>query len=108
EDSKVAAAGWDGDTYVFYSPVGSSDYLFAWRSRWETSQDMHEFFNQSREYGLARWGIPTANTSTAVTWESETDGTILMRRAGNDVLWLMGSKAVNFDEALNLLQDFGN
>jgi hypothetical protein len=31
-----------------------------------------------------------------------------MRRAGNDVLWLMGSKAVNFDEALNLLQDFGN
>jgi hypothetical protein len=108
EDSKVAAAGWDGDTYVFYSPVGSSDYLFAWRSRWETSQDMHEFFNQSREYGLARWGIPTANTSTVVTWESETDGTILMRRAGNDVLWLMGSKAVNFDEALNLLQDFGN
>jgi hypothetical protein len=108
EDSKVAAAGWDGDTYVFYSPVGSSDYLFAWRSRWETSQDMNEFFNQSREYGLARWGIPTANTSTVVTWESETDGTILMRRAGNDVLWLMGSKAVNFDEALNLLQDFGN
>jgi hypothetical protein len=108
EDSKVASAGWDGDTYVFYSPAGSNDYLFAWRSRWETSQDMHEFFNQSREYGLARWGIPTANTSTAVTWESETDGTILMRRAGNDVLWLMGSKAVNFDEALNLLQDFGN
>lgn len=108
EDAKVAAAGWGGDTYVFYSPVGSSDYLFAWRSRWETSQDMNEFFNQSREYGLARWGIPISNTSTGVTWESETDGTILMRRAGNDVLWMMGTSAADMNEALTLLQDFGN
>ena len=108
EDSKVASAGWDGDTYVFYSPAGSNDYLFAWRSRWETSQDMNEFFNQSREYGLARWGIPTTNTSTGVEWESETEGTIVMRRAGNDVLWLMGSTAVDLKEALEQLQDFGS
>lgn len=108
DDSLSAAAGWAGDTYVFYSPENSSDYLFAWRSQWETSQDMDEFFNQSREYGLARWGIPTSNFSTAVSWESESEGFITMRRNGNDVLWLMGTYDSDLKEALNLLQDFGS
>lgn len=108
EDSKTAAAGWGGDSYVFYSPVDSEDYLFAWRSTWETGQDMDEFFNQSREYGLARWGIPVSNSSTAVTWESDADGVITMRRSGNDVLWLMGSSGTTLKEALTLLQDFGS
>ncbi len=108
DDSAAAAAGWAGDSYVYYSPVDSSDYLFAWRSNWETSQDMDEFFNQSREYGLARWGIPTSNSSTAVSWESETEGMIMMRRSGNDVLWLMGTNETDLKEALTLLQDFGN
>jgi hypothetical protein len=107
-DSVTAAAGWSGDTYVYYSPTGSNDYLFAWRSCWETSQDMDEFFNQSRDYGMARWGTPASNSSTAVTWQTETDGVITMRRTGNDVLWLMGTYQDDIDEALNLLQDFGN
>jgi hypothetical protein len=108
EDSKTAAAGWGGDTYVYYTPADSGDYLFIWRSNWETSQDMNEFFNQSREYGLARWGIPTTNSSTAVSWEAESEGFITMRRSGNDVLWLMGTHAEDLQEALTLLQDFGN
>jgi len=108
EDSKTAAAGWGGDSYVFYSPTDSEDYLFAWRSTWETGQDMDEFFNQSREYGLARWGIPASNSSTAVTWESDADGVITMRRSGNDVLWLMGSSGTTLKEALTLIQDFGS
>ena len=108
EDSTAAAAGWAGDTYVYYTPADASDYLFAWRSRWETSDDMNEFFNQSREYGLARWGIPSSNSSTAVSWESDTEGVITMRRTDNDVLWLLGSSETDVKEALNLLQDFGN
>lgn len=106
EESKMAAAGWGGDTYVYYAPADSSDYLFAWRSTWETSPDMNEFFNLSREYGLARWGSPTDNTSTKVSWDSQTDGIITMRRNANDVLWLMGTSKTVLDEALNLLQDF--
>jgi hypothetical protein len=108
EDSAAAAAGWAGDTYVYYTPSDSNDYLFAWRSRWETGDDMNEFFNQSREYGLARWGTPSSNSSTVVSWESETEGSITMRRTDNDVLWLMSSSEADLQEALNLLQDFGN
>jgi len=108
EDSATAAAGWAGDTYVYYTPSDSNDYLFAWRSRWETGDDMNEFFNQSREYGLARWGTPSSNSSTVVSWESETEGSITMRRTDNDVLWLMSSSEADLQEALNLLQDFGN
>lgn len=107
-DSKTATSGWGGDTYVFYAPQNSEDYLFAWRSNWETGQDMDEFFNQSREYGLARWGIPVFKSSTAVKWESETDGVIIMRRSGNDVLWLMGTSGETLKEALLLLEDFGS
>ena len=108
EDSKTAAAGWGGDSYVFYAPTGSDDYLFAWRSTWETGDDMDEFFNQSREYGLARWGIPVSNSSTAVAWESDTDGMIMMRRTGNDVLWLMGSSDQLLKDALVQIKDFGS
>jgi len=31
-----------------------------------------------------------------------------MRRTDNDVLWLMSSSEADLQEALNLLQDFGN
>jgi len=105
--AKQAAAGWAGDTYVYYSAQGTGDYLLSWRSRWETVEDMDEFFILSKEYGVARWGEPVSSFSTEVHWNSESDGQIIMRRKGSDVLWLMGSSENVVEKALTLLQDSG-
>ena len=108
ESSKAAAAGWNGDTYVYYAPEGLSSFLFAWRSTWETPADAEEFFSMSRDYGLARWGIPVKNSNGIVTWDSPVDGRITMRMVGSDILWVMGSSEGLVADALAVIEDFGN
>jgi len=108
ESSKAAAAGWDGDTYVYYAPEDLSSFLFAWRSTWETPADAEEFFSMSRDYGLARWGIPVQNSNGIVTWDSPVDGRITMRMVGSDILWVMGSSEGLVADALAVIEDFGN
>jgi len=48
-----------------------------------------------------------SSLSTEVHWNSESDGQIIMRRKGSDVLWLMGSSENVVEKALTLLQDSG-
>lgn len=108
EESKAAAAGWGGDTYVYYANEDLSEHLFAWRSTWENPLDTEEYFNMSRNYGLARWGIPVQNISGLVTWDSPVDGRITMRLKGSDVLWVIGSSEGLVADALAEIRDFGN
>ena len=107
-ESKAAAAGWEGDTYVYYAPEDLEGYLFAWRSTWETPIDAEEFFALSRDYGLTRWGIPVQNSTGTVTWDSQTEGRITMRVKESEVLWVMGSSESLVANALTLIEDFGN
>ena len=106
DDAKEAAAGWGGDTYVYYSSTENNDYLFAWRSTWEGTTDTNDYYDLSRKYGLARWGIPDVNTGTVVSWTSASDGKVTIRRSGSDVLWLMGSTDDLVDHALEVIGDF--
>jgi hypothetical protein len=108
DTAKTAAAGWAGDTYLYYAKDDSSDYLFTWRSLWESPQDANEFFDLSRSYGKARWGIPEDDSSWSVSWTSDTDGKITMRKSGESVLWLMSSTAELNSSALNLFTDFSH
>lgn len=105
-ESQKAAAGWDGDTYVYYGSTDSTGYLFAWRSTWEGKTDTNEYFDLSRKYGLARWGIPDVNNTNVVSWTSATDGKVTLRRSGSDVLWVMGSSQDLVDHALEVIGDF--
>jgi hypothetical protein len=107
-ESKAAAAGWEGDTYVYYAPEDLEGYLFAWRSTWETPIDAEEFFALSRDYGLTRWGIPVQNSTGTVTWDSQTEGRITIRVKESEVLWVMGSSESLVANALTLIEDFGN
>ena len=104
--SKAAAAGWGGDTYVFYAPENSEDYMFAWQSKWDSSTDANEFYDLSIDYGMARWGIPEKKADNQVTWSSDTDGMVTIRRTATDVLWLMGSQEDVINIALPLLPEF--
>lgn len=106
EDSKDAAAGWGGDTYVYYSPDDSTDYFFAWQSTWDSKTDTLEFFDLAVDYGMARWGIPDKKLDDQVTWTSTTDGKITISRNKTDVLWLMGSSQDVLDLTLPLFPDF--
>lgn len=108
EKSKTAAAGWGGDTYVYYATADLNAHLFAWRSTWDTPADAGEYFEMSRDYGLARWGIPLQNDSSVVTWDSASDGRITMRQNGADVLWVIGSSPDVTADALAEIEDFGN
>ncbi|HNS07453.1 MAG TPA: hypothetical protein PKK09_05790 [Anaerolineaceae bacterium] len=107
EKSKTAAAGWGGDTYVYYATADLKEHLFAWRSTWDTSSDAGEYFDMSRDYGLARWGIPVQNSNGVISWNSTSDGIITMRRSGPDVLWVIGSSKEVVEDALTEIKDFG-
>ena len=53
-------------------------------------------------------GIPGLDKNNRITWTSDTDGQITMRKAGKEVLWLMSSSESLNDSALQLLTDFNN
>jgi hypothetical protein len=106
--SETAAAGWGGDTYVEYSSQSDGKTLMVWHSIWDTANDADEFFTASVDYAKMRWGIPSAQSETSVNWDSASDGAILMRKKGSDVLWVIGSDKTLTDLALNQLPEFGN
>lgn len=108
ETARAAAEGWGGDAYLYYADDDSEGYLFVWRSVWETPKDADEFFSLSTDYGKARWGIPGLDKNNRITWTSDLDGQITMRKAGKEVLWLMSSSEALSDSALQLLVDFNH
>jgi hypothetical protein len=105
EEAKTATAGWGGDTYVYYMNENSQDYLFAWRTTWDTGTDAVDFFNTAQNYGKSRWGIASTQTANSMTWSDTSDGMVTMRLEGSDVLWLMGSSADQVSQAMAKILD---
>lgn len=108
ESSKTATDGWGGDTYLYYASEDMSEYLFTWRSIWDSAKDAEEYYAAIRDYGQARWGIPNAESADSISWTSETDGMITMRKNGSSILWLMSSSESISSDALSLIGEFGN
>ena len=106
DTSKAAAAGWGGDTYVYYNKTDSSDYLLVWQSTWDTRSDKNEFFDLAVRYGLSRWGIPDQKSDSVVNWTTKSEGSITLRQNADGVLWVFGSSQSVLDAALTLLPDF--
>ncbi|MCX6055291.1 MAG: hypothetical protein NTZ74_10335 [Chloroflexi bacterium] len=107
-ESKIAAAGWGGDTYAYFSSDSTDDYLFAWRITWDNDQDVREFFQAIRKYGIARWGGDYKENENTISWNTQNDGWITLRNSGQDVLWLMSNNDIAFKVALTTIADFGN
>lgn len=108
EDAKNAAAGWDGDTFLFLINEASSETAFIWLSTWETQKDSNEFFTASRDYGNARWGNSTESGSDMVSWNSEQEGRITMVRSGKNVLWAISQDEKVVDTYIPIVYLQGN
>lgn len=87
--AKTAAAGWDGDTYVFYSDQSSSDFVMVWQSLWESTQDTDEFWSASLDYAGKRWGTAQSSSNSSATWQTRDAGIVTLRKNGKQVLWTM-------------------
>jgi hypothetical protein len=89
QTAKDAAAGWGGDTYVYYTDDAAKQFVLVWDSQWDTANDVDQFWQASRTYGNDRWGTPTSDSSSAISWQSDTDGKISMSQSGNSVVWVL-------------------
>jgi hypothetical protein len=89
QTAKDAAAGWGGDTYVYYTDDAAKQFVLVWDSQWDTANDADQFWQASRTYGNDRWGTPTSDSSSAISWQSDTDGKISMSQSGNSVVWVL-------------------
>ena len=108
EDAQAATEGWGGDTYVYYLKEDSQEYLFTWRSTWETTLDAEEFFELAQRYGKSRWGIPVGQNSQGINWSDTSDGTVSIQLQGSDVIWLMGTSADQVSLAMMQIMDVEN
>lgn len=89
QTAKDAAAGWGGDTYVYYSNDAAKQFVLVWESQWDTANDSDQFWQASRTYGNDRWGTASIDSGTTILWDSATDGAIGMSRSGNTVTWIL-------------------
>jgi hypothetical protein len=89
QDAKDAAAGWGGDTYVYYNNPDSSRFVLVWVSQWDTTSDADQFFLTGRTYGNDRWGSSQTSSTSSVTWQTTDVGQMYMSESGSTVIWLM-------------------
>ena len=104
--AKAAAAGWGGDTYVFYADQSKNDFVMVWQSLWETPKDANEFWAASLAYGNQRWETQTS-TDTSATWETTDAGIVSMRKTDTQVLWIMTPSAETQASVLAEIGIFG-
>lgn len=102
-----AAAGWGGDTYVYYGNAQSDQFVLAWQSLWETNKDTDEFWQASLEYAAKRWGSALSTSDTSTSWQTSNAGLVTLRRAGKQVLWLMTPSVDIQSKILAKLGTFG-
>lgn len=102
-----AADGWGGDTYGFYADQDLQNFLFAWRSTWDTREDADEFYAASLEYGKKRWGEPVEQNGQLVTWFAPIEGYITINQIYSDVMWLVSNSSEAFQGVTNMHNEFG-
>ena len=105
-NASKAATGWGGDAYVYYIDENSNHYVFAWRSTWDSLPDAGEFYAESLEYGILRWGDGSNDDAGHVSWKAGDGPEVTIRQAGSDVLWLISNDSKTFDQAMKAFGEF--
>jgi hypothetical protein len=104
--ARKAAAGWGGDMLAVYSQDSTQEKAMAYRSRWDTSKDADEFWQALQDYSQARWGSPSRSQAGQQVWDQTTNGSVLIKRAGQEVLWIITPNPATTDQVLNSFTDF--
>jgi hypothetical protein len=107
QTAKDAAAGWGGDTYVYYANEKTSQFVLVWESQWDTAADSEQFWQASRTYGNDRWGTPTTDTATSISWQSDTDGAVTMSQSGGAVFWELAPTTALESQIINATNAIG-
>ncbi|MHC1740293.1 MAG: hypothetical protein AB9897_04195 [Anaerolineaceae bacterium] len=106
--AKDASAGWGGDTYVYYANDTAKQFVLVWKSVWDTKTDSDEYWQASLSYGNARWGTPLKDSTTSISWQSDSEGLVTMQQLGKMVLWMMTPSTGIQTQLLDALNINGN
>ena len=104
--ARKAAAGWGGDMLTVYSQDTTQDKAMAYRSRWDTPKDADEFWQALQDYGKARWGSPSQSKTGQLVWDKTANGSVLIKRSGQDILWIITPDSATTTQLLNTFTDF--
>ena len=89
-----------------YSQDTTQDKAMAYRSRWDTPKDADEFWQALQDYGKARWGSPSQSKTGQLVWDQTANGSVLIKRSGQDILWIITPDSATTTQLLNTFTDF--
>jgi hypothetical protein len=104
--AQTAAAGWGGDTYLLYWNENLQKGAFIMRSQWDTMNDADQYWDALVNYATQRWGSPYQKQGYTLSWKDSTNGSITIKRNGNDVLWLIAPDDATTAKLINGVPDF--
>jgi hypothetical protein len=94
ETAGTAAAGWDGDRYVYLKNT-DGDKVLAWRTTWDSSTDADEYFDACvafvAEKSEGAWNL-CLDEDQGRLWSSEDQG-VYLGASGSDALLVVASDA---------------
>ncbi len=94
DDGKAAtaAAGWDGDRYLYLENVGDSRQLFILQSVWDTETDAEEFFDAYIDFvqnkGQGTWVLSLDEPGEK--WWDTAEQSVYLSQQGDEVLLVIG------------------
>jgi hypothetical protein len=104
--TRMAAAGWGGDMLVVYSQDATHEKILALHSHWDTPKDAEEFWQALQDYSQARWGSPSLSQTGQLAWDKTGDGSVMIKRSGQDTLWMITPDTATTTQLLNSFPDF--
>jgi len=104
--ARMAAAGWGGDMLVVYSQDATHEKILAVHSHWDTPKDAEEFWQAMQGYSQARWGSPSLSQTGQLAWDKTGDDSVMIKRSGQDTLWIITPDTTTTTQLLNSFPDF--
>jgi hypothetical protein len=88
-DAADAVEGWGGDAYAIFRNDTQDQTALVLRTRWDTRQDLNEFWNGMKTYGRLRWGAASQSGVNEMVWSDSKDGAVLVYRTTQEVVWII-------------------
>jgi hypothetical protein len=82
-----AATGWGGDAYVVYANTSTNQSVMALKTVWDSSQDAEEFASSFETYATKRFGKPSSQKNSSITWSGTETFTGLYIQ-GSQTIWI--------------------
>lgn len=99
-----AAAGWGGDAYVVYANASTMQSVMALKTVWDSSQDAEEFASSFEAYATKRFGKPTSQKNSSITWSGTETFTGLYIQ-GSQTIWIFAPDSQTAQSIESLIQN---